>query len=68
MNNFASGTQAADGMLAAVVTTLVMIKGVLLIVVELRARRRGQASVLGPREPAQRASRAPAGPTCGEIR
>jgi membrane protease YdiL (CAAX protease family) len=50
--NFASGTQAADGMLAAVVTSLVMIQGVLLIVVELRARRRGQASVLGPREPA----------------
>ena len=47
--NFVSGTQAATGMLAAVVSTLVMVQGVALIVLELRARRRGQPSVLGPR-------------------
>jgi membrane protease YdiL (CAAX protease family) len=46
--NFVSGTQAATGLLAAVVSTLVMIQGVVLIVLELRARRRGRPSVLGP--------------------
>jgi membrane protease YdiL (CAAX protease family) len=46
--NFVSGTQAATGMLAAVVSTLVMIQGVALIILELRARRRGRPSVLGP--------------------
>ena len=46
--NLVSGTQAATGMLAAVVTTLIMIQGVLLIVLEVRARRHGRPSVLGP--------------------
>jgi membrane protease YdiL (CAAX protease family) len=46
--NLVSGTQAATGMLAAVVTTLVMIQAVVLIVLELRARRRGRPSILGP--------------------
>ena len=46
--NFVSGTQAATGMLAAVVTSLIMIQGVVLIVLELRARRRGRPSVRGP--------------------
>jgi membrane protease YdiL (CAAX protease family) len=46
--NLVSGTQAATGMLAAVVSTLVMIQGVVLIILELRARRRGQSSILGP--------------------
>jgi uncharacterized protein len=46
--NFISGTQAATGMLAAVVSTLVMIQGVVLIVLEVRARRRGRPSVLAP--------------------
>ena len=46
--NFVSGTQAATGLLAAVVTTLVMIQAVVLVVLELRARRRGRPSVLGP--------------------
>ena len=46
--NFVSGTQAATGLLAAVVTTLVMIQAVVLIVLEVRARRRGRPSVLGP--------------------
>ena len=47
--NVVSGTLAATGLLAAVVSTLVMVQGVTLIVLELRARRRGQPSVLGPR-------------------
>jgi membrane protease YdiL (CAAX protease family) len=46
--NFASGTQATTGMVAAVVSTLVMIQGVLLIILEVRARRHGRPSVLGP--------------------
>lgn len=46
--NLASGTQAATGMLAAVVSTLVMIQGVALIILELRARHRGRPSILGP--------------------
>jgi membrane protease YdiL (CAAX protease family) len=46
--NLVSGTQAATGMLAAVVSTLVMIQGVVLIILELRARRRGRPSILGP--------------------
>jgi membrane protease YdiL (CAAX protease family) len=46
--NFVSGTQAATGILAAVVSTLVMIQGVVLIILELRARRGGRPSILGP--------------------
>ena len=46
--NLASGTQAATGMLAAIVSTLVMVQGITLVVLELRARRRGRPSVLGP--------------------
>lgn len=46
--NVVSATQAATGLLAAVVTTLIMIQGIALIALELRARRRGQPSVLGP--------------------
>ena len=49
--NVVSGTQAATGMIAAIVSTLVMVQGVALIVLEVRARRRGRPSVLGPREP-----------------
>jgi CAAX protease family protein len=46
--NLTSGTQAATGLLAAVVSTLIMIQAVVLIVLEMRARRRGRPSVLGP--------------------
>jgi uncharacterized protein len=46
--NFVAATQAATGMLAAVVSTLIMIQGIVLIVADLRARRRGRPSVLGP--------------------
>jgi len=45
--NFVGATQAATGILAAVVSTLIMIQGVVLIVLEVRARRRGRPSVLG---------------------
>ena len=46
--NFVSGTQAATGILAAVVSTLIMIQGLALIGLEVRARRHGLPSVLGP--------------------
>jgi uncharacterized protein len=46
--NLVAATQAATGMLAAVVSTLIMIQGIVLVVADLRARRRGQPSVLGP--------------------
>ena len=46
--NVVSGTQAATGVLAAVVSTLIMIQGLVLIALDLRARRRGRPSVLGP--------------------
>jgi hypothetical protein len=35
-------------MVAAVVSTLVMIQGILLIILEVRAPRHGRPSVLGP--------------------
>lgn len=50
--NLVGATQAATGLLAAVVSTLIMIQGVVLIVLEVRARRRGRPSVLGPPDPA----------------
>ena len=46
--NVVSGTQAATGMLAAVVSTLIMIQGLVLIALDLRARRHGRPSVLRP--------------------
>ena len=46
--NFVGATQAASGVLAAVVSTLIMILGVVLIVLDLRSRRRGRPSVLAP--------------------
>jgi CAAX protease family protein len=44
--NVVSATQAATGLLAAVVSTLIMIQGLALIFLELRARRHGRPSVL----------------------
>lgn len=46
--NFVGATQAAVGAVAAVVSTLVMLQALILVALELRARRRGQPSVLGP--------------------
>jgi membrane protease YdiL (CAAX protease family) len=46
--NLVSATQAATGVLAAVVSTLIMIQGIALIIFDLRARRHGRPSILGP--------------------
>jgi hypothetical protein len=46
--NFVGATQAAVGAVAAVVSTLVMVQALILVALELRARRREQPSVLGP--------------------
>jgi membrane protease YdiL (CAAX protease family) len=46
--NVVSGTDAATGLLAATTTTLVAALAIALVVLEVRAARRGQASVLGP--------------------
>ena len=43
--NLVSGAEAAKGTIAAVVSTLVMLQAFLLVVCELRARRRGLPSV-----------------------
>jgi len=47
--NFFSGTAAASGLVAAVVSTAVMLWAVLLVVLELRARRHDQPSIIGAR-------------------
>jgi uncharacterized protein len=44
--NLVTGTQAAQGILAAVVSTMVMFWGTALAVIHIRARRRGAPSVL----------------------
>jgi membrane protease YdiL (CAAX protease family) len=46
--NFVGATQAATRTLAAIVSTLIMVQGIILVVVELRARRHGLPSVLEP--------------------
>ena len=46
--NVVAATEAATGVLAAVVSTLIMIQGLALVVLEVRARRCGRPSVLGP--------------------
>ena len=46
--NVVSGTQAATGIIAAVASTLIMIQGLVLIALDLRARRHGRPSVLRP--------------------
>jgi uncharacterized protein len=46
--NFVAATQAAVGTIAAVVSTLVMLQALVLLGFELRARRRGLPSILGP--------------------
>jgi membrane protease YdiL (CAAX protease family) len=51
--NLVSATAAAAGLLAATTTTFVMIGAVLLVVLEIRARRRGRPSVLSGRRPPQ---------------
>ena len=47
--NMATATVAASGTIAGVTSTLVIIQAILLLRLELRGRKRGGASVLGPR-------------------
>jgi len=49
--NVVSATAAATGLLAAVVTSTVMVAAVALVIAEIVAGRHGRPSVLGPREP-----------------
>jgi len=52
--NFVGATQAAvTGPIAAIISTLIMIQGIVLVLLDLRARRRGLPSVLGPGQPAR---------------
>jgi membrane protease YdiL (CAAX protease family) len=48
-NLVGGGTDAAVGTIAAVVSTLVMVQGITLVVLEVRARRAGRPTVIGPR-------------------
>jgi membrane protease YdiL (CAAX protease family) len=50
--NVVGATAAATGIIAAAVTTLVMVHGFLLIGLEVRARRGGRPTVIGPRREA----------------
>jgi uncharacterized protein len=47
--NLESGTAGGGGTIAAVTSTFVSVQALLLVWLELRARRRGAASILGPR-------------------
>lgn len=47
--NIVSATRGAEGVLAAVFTTMVVALAVILVVVEIRATRRGTMSIIGPR-------------------
>jgi uncharacterized protein len=50
--NMVAGTTAASGLLAATSTTVVIGLAVVLVVLEIRARRAAGSSILGPAEPA----------------
>jgi membrane protease YdiL (CAAX protease family) len=59
--NFVGATQAAvTTPIAAIISTLIMVQGILLISLDLLARHRGRPSVLGPSEPAGSSARRPA--------
>jgi membrane protease YdiL (CAAX protease family) len=47
--NLGTGTAAATGTIQGVTSTFVYVQALLLVGLELRARRRGEASILGPR-------------------
>jgi membrane protease YdiL (CAAX protease family) len=49
--NVVSGTQAATGVVAAVVNTLIMAQALLLVRLDLRARHKGQPSPLSATQP-----------------
>lgn len=46
--NLATATVAASGIIAAVTSTLVVVQAIVLVALELHARKRGRPSVLGP--------------------
>jgi membrane protease YdiL (CAAX protease family) len=47
--NFVGATQAATGLIAAVISTLIMVQAVVLVALDVRARRRGLLSPMSPR-------------------
>ncbi len=57
--NLATDTAAATGTIQAVTSAFVYIQALLLVGLELRARRRGEASILGPRRGAAAPSKRP---------
>jgi len=61
--NLATGTAAATGTIQAVTSIFIYLQALLLVGLELRVRRRGDASILGPRRGAAAASRSPSLPT-----
>src|SRR5437588_42772 len=57
--NLATGTAGATGTIQGVTSTFVYVQELLLVGLEFRARRRGEASILGPRRGGAPASRRP---------
>src|SRR5436305_1404895 len=57
--NLGTGTAGATGTIQGVTSTFVYVQALLLVGLELRARRRGEASILGPRRGGAPASRRP---------
>ena len=58
--NLATGTAGSTGTIQGVTSAFVYVQAFLLVGLELRARRRGEASILGPRRDAAAPSRRPA--------
>jgi membrane protease YdiL (CAAX protease family) len=57
--NLGTGTAGATGTIQGVTSTFVYVQALLLVGFELRARRRGEASILGPRRSGAPSSRRP---------
>jgi uncharacterized protein len=57
--NLGTGTAGATGTIQGVTSAFVYVQALLLVGLELRARRRGEASILGPRRSGAPASRRP---------
>jgi CAAX protease family protein len=55
--NLGTGTAGATGTIQGVTSTFVYVQALLLVGLELRARKRGEASILGPRPSGAPASR-----------
>lgn len=56
--NIVGATEAAAGTIAAVMSLLILAQGVVLVVLEVRARRAGRASILGGGRECRSATRA----------